>query len=45
MRTQNFAEWMSTKVKSIHYANNEAMIKAFNKFKNPNLKVHNYQFK
>ena len=44
MKTENFAEWMKNKVKSVHYANNEAMIKAFDRFKNPKLKQYNYRF-
>jgi hypothetical protein len=44
MRTQNFAEWM-LKIKSIHYANDNAMTRAFQRFRNPNLKTYNYQFK
>ena len=44
MRTLNFNEWMLKKIKSIHYANNEAMTKAFARFRNPDLKRHNYEF-
>lgn len=43
MRTTNFNEWM-LKIKSVHYANNEAMNKAFQRFKNPKLKQYNYRF-
>jgi hypothetical protein len=28
---ENFNEWMKTKVKSIHFANNQAMLNAYNK--------------
>lgn len=28
---ENFNEWMKSKVKSIHYANNQAMLNAYNR--------------
>ena len=28
---ENFAEWMAHKVKSIHFANNQAMVNAFDR--------------
>jgi hypothetical protein len=44
MKAENFAEWMRTKVKSVHYANNNAMMKAFAKLDKENLKKENYRF-
>lgn len=43
-KAENFAEWMKTTIRSVHYANNEAMLKAFAKFEKPDLKKQNYQF-
>ena len=45
MRTANFSDWMANVVKSIHYANNQAMTNAYSRFRNTNLKKENYQFK
>jgi len=44
MKATNFNNWMANVVKSIHYANNEQMLKAFERFKNTDLKRHNYKF-
>ena len=45
MKTEKFNYWMRDIVKSIHYSNNEAMVLAYQRFRNPNLRNHNYQFK
>lgn len=44
MKTTNFNYWMANVVKSIHYANNDLMLKAFERFRNTELKRHNYIF-
>ena len=44
MKAENFNDWMKNTIKSVHYANNEAMIKAFERVQKRNLKKENYRF-